>query len=214
VLIGAALHIVGLTHDNVFWETPLFTYSGAFGDLLRLVLEVNAIVLLFLLCLSVPVGLIIRDARRTLHRFRLVGTDAFDPDVDSIEPYLEGARKVFAEHSEVSVFVFGHTHVAFLHEDAESGRIVLNTGTWLKLLHRVKVPIGYVPAVYCPTYRLNFFRIFEEAGEAVIEYREMPKSTKGELSLLQRMVLMGRRAPKPEPIPARTVIRSKIPALR
>src|SRR5262249_31907879 len=44
-------------------------------------------------------------------------------------------------------------------EGAPSGQVVLNMGTWLKLLHRVPVHFGLLPAVYYPSYRLNYFCI-------------------------------------------------------
>ena len=117
-----------------------------------------------------------------------------------------GARKVFAEHPDLSVLVFGHTHAAFLRE-GEDGRIIPNTGTWLKLLHRTPVRLGFLPAVYIPTFRLSFFRIREEQGEAVIDCAEAPKGPGEELTFLERVLLFGRSAPPAVPIPSRTVVR-------
>ena len=51
------------------------------------------------------------------------------------------------------MFVFGHTHTAFLKRVGPSGKVVLNTGTWLKLLSRIPVRFGLLPAVYYPSYR-------------------------------------------------------------
>ena len=70
--------------------------------------------------------------------------------------------------------------------------MVLNTGTWLKLLHRIPVRFGMLPAVYYPSYRLNYFHIGEENNHLVINYVEIPKTPDPELTWLQRLVTLGR----------------------
>jgi hypothetical protein len=85
--------------------------------------------------------------------------------------------------------------------------VVLNTGTWLKLLRRVPVRFGLLPAVYYPSYRLNYFRIEEEDNHVVIHYVAIPKAPQHELTWLQHLVTLG-RGPKPqEAIPAKTVVK-------
>lgn len=212
VLIGAALHEAGVTRGNLVFSVPIFRFSGAFGDVLRLVLEVNATFMAFLLMLAIPLTFVLRDVRRAMMRYRLLGPDGVDPDVDSIEPYLEGARKVFAENPDVCVFVFGHTHAAFLEVEPD-GRIVFNTGTWLKLLRRVPVRFGYLPSVYVPSFRLNFFHVHVSEGETVIEYVEIPKAPDPrELTGLQKLFLLGRRPPPSRAIATRTIIPPRVPA--
>jgi hypothetical protein len=79
-------------------------------------------------------------------------------------------------------------------------------GTWLKLLHRVPVRFGWLPAVYYPSYRLNYFRIETENNHLVITYVTVPKTPERELTWLQRLATAG-KVPKPsESIPAKTVI--------
>lgn len=206
VLVGAALQHAGLTDGNIVWRTPLFTWSKTIGDLLRLVFQIDAAVMGFLLLLSIPLRFVLRDVRRTLERFRLMGPDGVDPDVDSIEPYLEGARNVFAAHPEVSAFVFGHTHDAFLEQEPD-GRLVINTGTWIKLLRRVPLRFAYLPAVYVPSFRLNYFHFHATDGQTVVDYKEVAKTPDPrELDALQRLFLLGRRPPPPRAIAARTVV--------
>jgi hypothetical protein len=63
-----------------------------------------------------------------------------------------------------------------------------------------------LPAVYYPSYRLNYFRIEEEENHVVVNYVAIPKTPQRELTWLQRLVTLG-RMPKPqEPIPAKTVV--------
>src|SRR5262245_42432267 len=98
---------------------------------------------------------------RTLRRFRLLTSHGAEPEVESPDSYLRGAQEVFRNDDKVVVFIFGHTHAAFLKRLEPSGKVVLNTGTWLKLLSRIPVRFGFLPAVYRPSYRLNYFEIEE-----------------------------------------------------
>ncbi|HQZ98479.1 MAG TPA: hypothetical protein PLP21_19350, partial [Pyrinomonadaceae bacterium] len=100
----------------------------------------------------------------------------------------------FREDPTVAAYVFGHTHDAFL--TLKDGKAIINAGTWLKLLKRIPVIFGYLPAVYFPTFRLNYFKIYGEDGRVAIEYTEIPKNPLRELSLFQRLLIFRR---KPEP---------------
>ena len=65
---------------------------------------------------------------------------------------------------------------------------------------------GLLPAVYYPSYRLNYFRIAKENEQLVIDYVEIPKTPEHELTWLQRLVILGNTPKSPEAIPARTII--------
>jgi hypothetical protein len=84
--------------------------------------------------------------------------------------------------------------------------VVLNTGTWLKLLSRIPVRFGLLPAVYYPSYRLNYFKIEERDSQLVINYVTIPKTPEQELTWLQRLLTLGKTSGLPEEIPAKTVI--------
>ena len=104
------------------------------------------------------------------------------------------------------MFIFGHTHAAFLKRLEPAGQVVLNTGTWLKLLSRVPVRFGLLPAVYYPSYRLNYFRLEAEDRRLVIHYVTIPKAPGRELTWLQRLVTLAKEPAAHEAIPAKTVI--------
>ena len=87
-----------------------------------------------------------------------------------------------------------------------SRSVVLNTGTWLKLLHRVPVHFGLLPAVYYPSFRLNYFCIEKENNHLVITYVAFPKTPERELTWLQRLVTRGKAPKSPETVPAKTVV--------
>src|SRR5262249_2113241 len=107
-------------------------------------------------------------------------------NLDSEECYLKAAQQVFQADERVAVFVFGHTHGAFLRRVGPAGHVILNTGTWLKLLHRIPVPFGLLPAVYYPSFRLIYFCFEKENDHLVITYVAAPKTPDRELTWLQR----------------------------
>ena len=106
----------------------------------------------------------------------------------------------------VAVFIFGHTLSAFLRRLGAAGQVVLNTGTWQKLLHRVPVRFGLLPAGYYPSYRLNYFRIEKKNDQLVVDYVAIPKTPERELTWLQRRATLGNAPKPPEAIAARTTI--------
>ena len=84
---------------------------------------------IFLILFGIPAFFVERDVMRTLHRFRLQTSDGMSPNLDTDEPYLKGAKEVFQEDNKVVVFIFGHTHAAFLRRLGPTGQVVINTGT-------------------------------------------------------------------------------------
>jgi UDP-2,3-diacylglucosamine pyrophosphatase LpxH len=205
VLIAALLKRLGIFDVNIMLDNPFLNNLGFAGDVLWAILVIDAIVLVFLLVAAIPLYFLARDVRLALERFKIVGgskADNFNPDSNA--PYIDRARAAFAEHPETAVYLFGHTHAAFLQQ--EDGRVILNTGSWLKLLHRVSVRFGMLPPVYVPSFRLSVFTIYAEGDSVVIEYAEQPKAPTQENSLLQRTLLFGKKPPQPTPIPARTAI--------
>jgi UDP-2,3-diacylglucosamine pyrophosphatase LpxH len=202
-IAGELLRVLGIFDYNVLFHNPLMSRLGIIDNVLQVVITVNSI---FLVLFGIPAALIQRDLKRTLNRFRLRTNYGITPNLDSDEPYLKAAREVFQSDDKVAVFIFGHTHAAFLKRLGPVGQVVLNTGTWLKLLHRVPVHFGLLPAVYYPSFCLSYFCIERENNHLVITYVAVPKTPERELTWLQRLVTLGKAPKRPESIPARTVI--------
>jgi UDP-2,3-diacylglucosamine pyrophosphatase LpxH len=201
-IVGEGLRVLGIFDYNILFQNPLMSRLGIIDNVLQVVIAINSI---FLILFGLPMAVVSHDLMRTLRRFRVLTSHGVTPDLDSVEPYLKGAREVFGRDDKVAVFVFGHTHDAFL-KRLTPRQVVINTGTWLKLLHRVRVRFGWLPAVYYPSYRLNYFLIEEEDGKLVIRYVVIPKIPEPELTWLQRLVTLGREPRPPEAIPAKTTI--------
>ena len=149
-ILGELLRFLGIFDYNILFHNPLMSKLGIIDNVLQVVITINSI---FLVLFGIPAALVQHDLKRTLNRFRLVTGYGMTSDLDSTEPYLKAAQEVFQSDDKVAVFIFGHTHAAFLKRMEPAGQVVLNTGTWLKLLRRVPVHFGLLPAVYYPSFR-------------------------------------------------------------
>ena len=196
VLLLSATGVWSLPNEVV---VDLLAQLSIIGVLIDIVLVVNVVIIFILALVSIPLFFVVRDVRRTLERFGLVGGE--DPETVS-DRYVEAARSVFEAHPEVAVFLYGHTHRAAV--TAVDDRVVVNTGTWLKRLHRKSVMLGLLPRVFYPSYCLNYVRVYEADGAVVVDYEVIDKETPNELTFLER--LLTRRPSTGPPIPARTVV--------
>ena len=204
---------------NILVDNFIFRSLGLV-NVLDLIVIVNTTVILTLFVLAIPLFFVLRDLRGTLRRYQLIPetTQSTKFDLDDVKPYVDGALQVFRENPDVAVFVFGHTHGAFLYkfQDDTGERVILNTGSWLKILDRVSVRFGLLPPVYVPRFRLNYF-VFQarqeqdkpgqtDANNLVINYMEVAKKPVQELTLLQRILLLGKKPSPATVIPAQTVL--------
>ena len=124
--------------------------------------------------------------------------------VDVEAPYEEAARKIFAERPETAISCHGHTHRPTVQEVSE--RLLVNSGTWLKRLHRRDGIIGLLPPVFYPSYQLCAVRIAVESEQVIVEFEAIEKPSPGteELTLTELFLTLGRK-PKPQ-LPGRAVI--------
>jgi len=203
VLAGAALEWLGITHTNIFLFNGLFASLGYLGNLVQIVLIINAIVYAVLGVLFVPLSFILRDVKKTLKRFRLISLPN-DLSSGKEQSYLDAAQAVFESDPATIIFIYGHTHAPSLRR--LGNRVVLNTGTWLKRLERVPLRFGYLPDIYVPFYFLDYFKLSEAEGTIVIDFQRVDKAQPKELDLLQRLLISRKRREMEEPIPARTIL--------
>jgi len=136
-----------------------------------------------------------------LRRFRIVLNPA-ELSSEKEEQYLQAAQEIFAQDPATIIFIYGHTHFPSLRQLGR--RAVINTGTWLKRLDPVAPRMGFLPHVYVPFFCLNYFRISQVEGRIAIDYRKIPKDPPQDLSLLQRLLIWGKRRPPEASLPERT----------
>jgi UDP-2,3-diacylglucosamine pyrophosphatase LpxH len=203
VLVGAVLEHLDITSTNIFLNNRLLADLGILGNLVQLILTVNAVVLVVFAALSVPLYFIWRDIRATLQRFRIVLNPA-DLSVKKEQEYLDAAQAVFEHDPDTIIFIYGHTHMPSLRRLGQ--RAVINTGTWLKQLRDVPPRLGFLPEIYVPSYCLNYFKIKEADGKVAIEYHKIAKDQPRELSLLQRLLRSPKRVKAQDPIPELTLL--------
>ena len=206
IAVLAGLHLAGIWVMPVDAADALLDRLGLVGEAVHFLLVVNAAVAGLLVLVGIPTYLIIRDVGKTVDRFGVRETDlTVDPD----EPYVEAAHEVFAERPETAIFCYGHTHRPGVKKVED--RVLVNTGTWLKRLHRRNVVAGVLPAVFYPSYQLCVVRIAPDRDGVAIEFEEIDKSspTAAELTRTERLLTLG-RAPNPE-LPDRTVVPRRLP---
>ncbi|RQG92910.1 phosphoesterase [Natrarchaeobius halalkaliphilus] len=198
--------VVGLDLVGV-WSIPIdeaVTFLGQFGragTAAWFALALNIGVAGLLLLVGIPLYFIRRDIRKTIDRFGVFETEL---TVDPEAPYEEAAREVFDEQPETSIFCYGHTHRPTIR--TVDGGVLVNSGTWLKRLHRRDGIIGILPPVFYPSYQLAAVRIADEPEGVAIEFEQITKPSPAttELTRTERFFTVGRE-PEPE-LPDRHVI--------
>ena len=208
VLVAALLPVLGVTETNPFLDNPVMNVLGSItGSTLRAILVIDSIIAFVMLLAAIPLGFLLRDVRATLTRYSILRPK--EPKGESLTggsdtPYVRAARAIFARDTSVAVFVYGHTHMASLKE--VDGRIVLNTGTWLKRQDKLPVLFGYLHPVYRASFHLNYFAIAEEEGRVTVQYGLIEKEWPDERTFLQRLLTVTRRPKRAPPIPEKTVV--------
>jgi UDP-2,3-diacylglucosamine pyrophosphatase LpxH len=196
-----ALERLAGVHTGLF-EINLQPILGFPGRIIDLVQFVNSIVIVTLLMLALPLYFVVRDARAALVRFGAGRGESLKQEKDA--QYVAAAKRIFAADPSVALFVYGHTHIPSLRNI--DGRYVINTGTWLKRLEYVPVRVGHLPGVYVPSYQLNYFELTEVDGGMRVRYRVLPKVAPNDLTLLERLLILGRRTNPLPPIAPETLV--------
>jgi len=197
----AALDIVGVWSAPVDQVQSFFQLFGLAGTAAWIFLGANVAFAGLALLLAVPLYFLRRDVRKTVDRFGVFETAL---TVDPEAPYERAASEVFDDQPETVLFCYGHTHRPTVRE--VDGGLIVNSGTWLKRLHRRDGITGLLPPVFYPSYQLCAVRIERESDGIVVEYEaiEKPNPAPEELTLLERVLTLGR---KPDPtLPERTVL--------
>jgi len=201
IYAGQSLEKFGILRTKIF-DIKLSTRFGLAGRLVDWVLWVNGVVISFVLILSIPLYLLTRDIRGALKRY---GVDTSEKlKIDKEEKYIAAAKTVFENDPSVALYVYGHTHVPSLRKIGS--RYVINTGTWLKQLERTPARFRLMPDVYVPSYHLSCFTISQQGKGIRVSYRTIPKAVPDELTLLQKLMILGKCRPGVRQIPEETII--------
>ena len=185
----AGLDLAGIWSMPVDRATAFLGQFGRAGTVIWFVLAINVAVAGLLLLVGIPLYFIRRDIRKTIARFGLFETAL---TVDPEAPYEEAARDVFAEQPETAIYCYGHTHRPGVQEI--DGGVLVNTGTWLKRLHRRDGIIGILPPVFYPSYQLAAVRIAAVEEGTAVQFQSVAKPSPAteELTLTERLFTAGR----------------------
>jgi UDP-2,3-diacylglucosamine pyrophosphatase LpxH len=199
--VVAGLDILGIWTTPVEVTTAFLGQFGTAGTAVWYLLAANVAIAGLLLLVGIPLYFLRRDIRKTIQRFGIFETGL---TVDAEAPYETAARELFDEENDTDVFCYGHTHRPTMQR--VDGGLLVNSGTWLKRLHRRDGVIGILPPVFYPSYQLSAVRIAAEDGDVAVEYEtvQKPSPSPEELTLTERLLTLGRRPDTS--LPDRTVV--------
>jgi len=203
--VVAGLDLLGIWSAPVTATTAFLGQFGAAGTAVWFLLTVNVAITGLLLLVGIPLYFLRRDIRQTINRFGLFETVL---TVDAEEPYADAAREIFREEPRTAVYCYGHTHRPTMR--SVDGGLLVNTGTWLKRLHRRDGAIGLLPPVFYPSYQLCTVRMEAVPEGLAVEYEpiQKPSPSPDELTLTERVLTLG-RTPDPE-LPGRAVVADEL----
>ncbi len=187
VLVVSLLEKLGVVPFEIITK-GFGSYLWIFGNLLDIIFIINGLFILLLILLSAPFSLVVRDLKKTLRRY---GFTSMAIKADRGQRFRESALDILGGDPQIALCIFAHSHVSFLSK--ANNQVIINTGTWLKKLKRIKSRFSLLPDVYYPSFRLNYFRVYSEPERIVVEYRQIPKKTKLKLTLLQHLAIFGRQ---------------------
>ena len=188
--VVAGLDVLGVWSTPVTVTTAFLAQFGAAGTVVWMLLAINVALTGLLLLVAIPLYFLRRDVRQTINRFGIFETGL---TVDAEAPYVEAAEEIFAEEPRTSVYCYGHTHRPTMR--TVDGGLMVNTGTWLKRLHRRDGVIGVLPPVFYPSYQLSVVRIAPDPDGVAVEYEpiQKPSPSPEELTLTERLLTLGRK---------------------
>ena len=203
----AGLDLVGVWSVPVDWATAFLSQFGTAGTAVWFLLALNVVIVGLLLLVGIPLYFVRRDVRKTIDRFGVFETEL---TVDPAASYEETARAVFDDAPETAVFCYGHTHRPAVKSVGDG--LLVNSGTWLKRLHRRDGVVGVLPPVFYPSYQLCAVRIAADDEGVTVEFEAIEKPSPGteELTLTERLLTLGRK-PEPE-LPGKATVAGTVPS--
>ncbi len=197
-----AMIVSGIVNSEFLALFHIIGEYGIFGKIFEILIFFNLFIFGIASIISIPAYFIVKDIKHSMYRYGL--DTKHDLRVQKEDKYTRAAEEVFEKSPNTAIFVYGHTHNPSLRK--YRGKYILNTGTWLKRLTRVKSRFKLLPDVYYPSYHLNYFKIIEDDGKIVIEFKKIDKVVENDLTFFQKVVTFKRKIVASQRIPKRTEI--------
>jgi UDP-2,3-diacylglucosamine pyrophosphatase LpxH len=144
--------------------------------------------------------------RKTLRAVSPGGSPHYSPaesSQNSIKAVLAGKERPpmdpAFDPTAADVFVSGHTHLPSLAETKRpdgSRAVLVNSGCFLRQLQPI-TPRLKGPPIFVSKFVLTHVRVFAREGQLRVELWEQPKPAGQTLTLIERLVSIGRRPPQP-----------------
>ena len=185
----AGLDIAGIWSAPVDLATEFLGQFGSAGTAAWYLLAFNVSLAGLVVLIGIPLYFIRRDIRQTIDRFGVFETEL---TVDAAGPYADAASEVFETNPATTIFCYGHTHRPQV--NGVDGGLTVNTGTWLKRLHRRDGIIGVLPPVFYPSYQLLVVQLSATEDGVAVNYEEInkPSPATEELTGTERLLTVGR----------------------
>lgn len=189
-VVGFSLTMLGVLIIHVFFR-PVLRLAKEYG-----IRTVDFLAMVLLLLFSSKLRgvfweLVQRVKKQGMATLAREGRGVFDVQRKGF--CLAAAEQVVCMHPDVAVIVLGHTHTPQL-ERLAAGQVVVNTGTWLKHLRRIRARSVFLPDVYYPFFLLSYAVVAVAEGEVMVALHTMPKHKKQrDLTPIQRFAILGRR---------------------
>ncbi len=162
---------------------------GFIGKMIWTIITIDILFIIFLLFISVPLYLLVKDFKKALIRYHVIGDEGLKRY--KYNTVIDYVKKVFKKNN-VDIFITAHTHEVFIEKIGK--RVLINTGTWLRRVKKIKNRFKYLPSVYYPSFELSYFKIYQHKKNVAIEYHKIPKKVvKLGLTPLERSLIVGRK---------------------
>ncbi len=176
---------------------------GIVGRAIVTVITIDIILIVFLLLISIPLYLLVRDFKKALIRYHVIGDEGVKRH--KYNTVIDYVKRTFKKNK-VDIFVTAHTHNVSIEKLGK--KILINTGTWIKRMKRIRNRFKYLPDIYYPSYELSYFKIYAKNNKAFIEYHKIPKKVDDpKLTSLERsLIILRNKKVKPVRIPEITSV--------
>ena len=186
------LNYLGIMEGLHYFLTKSINSFGIWGKFIWIIISIDIGLIISFIFISIPGLFVIKDIKRRLVKYGIIGNKNFTRFKGS--SFEKKAKKVFKNNKSVDFYVYAHTHRKGITK--EKGNVIINTGTWLRKVYRVKSKYIFLPDIFYSKIELSYFIISCKNNEICVEHKTWPKKFKPKLTLTERLFINMRRTKK------------------
>jgi UDP-2,3-diacylglucosamine pyrophosphatase LpxH len=201
IILGSFLFdVLANTNFSSFFDV---TNLGFLGRIIDFVFAINFYTLMIIFILFIPIKLFAKDINKVLFRYGFGSKNGLK--LRKEQHHIDRFKAVSKIDKDIAVYVYGHTHLSSFKKI--NNKIIINTGSWLKRLNRIKPRSIFLPSIYHPSYRLGYFKIYSKNKKIVIDYTNIDKKVSNtNLTWLEKIIIFRRKKTDNINIPKRTIL--------